>query len=51
VIAGLALGEIETAIAAYGGSAYRDALVYLVLILLLFVRPYGLFGQECEEKA
>jgi branched-chain amino acid transport system permease protein len=33
----------------YGG--YRDAFVFALLILILLVRPQGLFGQTEEERA
>ena len=32
-------------------SGYRDAFVFALLILILLVRPQGLFGQDEEERA
>lgn len=32
-------------------STYKDAIVFLVLILVLLVRPQGIFGERIAEKA
>ena len=32
-------------------TTYRDALIFLVLLIVLVVRPRGLFGQLIDEKA
>lgn len=42
---GLGLGVIESMSVEYISSSYRDAVAYFVLVLVLMVRPQGLFGQ------
>ncbi|MBM3505020.1 MAG: branched-chain amino acid ABC transporter permease [Alphaproteobacteria bacterium] len=43
---GLALGIAETMAIGLGGSHYRDLIAYLSMVLILLVRPHGLFGEE-----
>ncbi|GAJ26666.1 high-affinity branched-chain amino acid transport system permease protein LivH [Liquorilactobacillus sucicola DSM 21376 = JCM 15457] len=33
-----------------GLSAYKDAVVYVVLIVILLIRPMGIFGKNVKEK-
>jgi len=49
-LGGLALGLIETIVVAFGGSTYRDAVAFAVLILILLLRPEGLLGKRTTEK-
>jgi len=46
VIGGLLLGLIETLTAVYITSAYKDAITFGILIAVLLLRPYGLFGSK-----
>lgn len=46
----LLLGLSEQAIAASPWSAWRDALVFGILVLILLVRPTGLLGRGDKEK-
>ncbi len=41
---GLLLGVLETLGAYYLSSAFKDLIAYTLLILILLVRPHGLFG-------
>lgn len=50
VIGGLILGMIEVLTRAYLSSAYADAIVFLILIVVLLVQPNGLFGKLEKEK-
>ncbi|MBS8263953.1 branched-chain amino acid ABC transporter permease [Mesobacillus boroniphilus] len=43
---GLILGLAETFIVVYGNSGYRDAIAFVAIIVILLVRPQGLFGQK-----
>ena len=47
---GFLLGILETMVSGYGGSLYRDAVAYAVLILILLIKPTGLFGEKTGEK-
>lgn len=50
LVGGLFIGIAETMVSAYGGSMYRDAIVYAILILVLIIKPTGLFGKNEKEK-
>jgi branched-chain amino acid transport system permease protein len=50
IIGGLMIGLIETFGATYISGAYRDAFPFIVLILFLIFRPYGLFGEKVSQK-
>jgi branched-chain amino acid transport system permease protein len=49
-IGGLVLGLVETGVVGFGGSTYRDAVAFAVLILILLLRPEGLLGKRVTEK-
>lgn len=49
-LGGVLLGLIETLVVACGGSTYRDAVAFAVLILILLLRPAGLLGKSQTEK-
>jgi branched-chain amino acid transport system permease protein len=46
VLGGLLLGAMESFGAGFVSSAYKDAFAFLILLLVLFIRPAGLFGKE-----
>jgi branched-chain amino acid transport system permease protein len=50
MVGGLVLGLTEEYVAGYTSSQYRDAIAFTVLILVLLVRPEGLFGKGQVEK-
>jgi branched-chain amino acid transport system permease protein len=50
MLGGLLLGVIETLVAGYLSSTYRDAIAFVVLIVILLYRPAGLLGQAQPEK-
>lgn len=45
IVGGLGLGLLESLSAGYISSAYKDVVAFVVLLLVLFVRPTGLFGK------
>ena len=50
MVGGILIGIFESLVSGYGGSLYKDAVVYLILIIILVVRPTGLFGKNQKEK-
>lgn len=50
VIGGFILGMIEVMTRAYLSSSYADAIVFMVLIVVLIVKPTGIFGNLEKEK-
>ena len=50
MVGGLVLGVIEALGAAYLSIAWKDAIAFCVLILILIVRPTGLLGERVAEK-
>jgi len=44
ILGGITLGLLETLGAGYLSSAYKDVIAFLVLLLVLFIRPRGLLG-------
>jgi len=50
VIGSILLGIFEMMIAGYVSSSARDIFVYLLLIVILLVKPSGLLGRKREDK-
>ena len=50
MLGGILLGIIETFSKAYLSSQFSDAIVFLVLIIVLLVKPAGLLGKTVQEK-
>lgn len=50
MIGGVVLGIIENLSKAYISSQLSDAIVFAVLIIVLLVKPTGLFGKKISEK-
>ncbi|MGN0355415.1 MAG: branched-chain amino acid ABC transporter permease [Muricoprocola sp.] len=50
MIGGILLGVIEILGKAYISSQLADAIVFAVLIIVLLVKPTGLFGKQIQEK-
>lgn len=50
MVGGILLGVIESMGAAYLSFAWKDAIAFCVLILILIVRPTGLLGERVAEK-
>jgi len=50
MVGGLVLGLAEEYVAGYWLSSYRDAIAFAILIVVLLVRPEGLFGRTRAEK-
>jgi branched-chain amino acid transport system permease protein len=50
MVGGLVLGVVEALGAGYISIAWKDAIAFVVLILILIVRPSGLLGERVAEK-
>ena len=50
MVGGFVIGLLETIVSGYGNSLYRDAVSFGVLILILLIKPTGLFGKDTGEK-
>lgn len=50
VVGGFILGLGETALVAMGYSTFSDAFTFVLLIVMLFVRPTGIFGEKTVDK-
>ena len=50
MVGGFLLGIIEALTVGYISSAYKDVILFAVLILVLIFRPSGIFGEEVTEK-
>ena len=50
VVGGLLVGIAETAAAQYLGSNVRDPMAFVILIVILIIKPNGLFGKKGISK-
>lgn len=50
MIGGLLLGVIEALAAGYIAIAWKDAIAFTVLILILIIRPTGILGERTADK-
>lgn len=50
VAGGLLLGVAEAMTAGYVSSAYKDATPFVLILLILFFLPQGLFGSKAAER-
>jgi branched-chain amino acid transport system permease protein len=50
MLGGLILGIAEVMAVGYGQSTYRDAIAFIILVLILLVKPDGIMGKGPTEK-
>jgi branched-chain amino acid transport system permease protein len=50
VIGGLVMGIAEVMVVGYLSPTYRDAIAFVLLIVILLVRPAGILGKAAVEK-
>jgi len=50
MIAGLLLGILESFATGFISSGYRDAVAMVILLIILLIRPQGIFGKAVQEK-
>jgi branched-chain amino acid transport system permease protein len=50
IVAGMFIGWVETLVGAYLGAAWQNFMPYLVVLLVMIVKPNGLFGEQQIER-
>ncbi|HTZ16868.1 MAG TPA: branched-chain amino acid ABC transporter permease [Dissulfurispiraceae bacterium] len=50
MLGGILLGLMESMGAAYVSTEYKDAFAFVILIILLLIKPSGIFGRDLPEK-
>ena len=50
VLGGLAMGIAEVLVVGYLSPTYRDAIAFVLLIVILLVRPAGILGRPAADK-
>lgn len=50
VVGGLILGILESITAGLLSSAYKDAVSFIIILLILFFKPQGLLGHGASER-
>jgi branched-chain amino acid transport system permease protein len=50
MIGGLIIGMAEVMAVGYGQSTYRDAIAFVILVLILLLKPSGIMGRGITEK-
>jgi branched-chain amino acid transport system permease protein len=50
MLGGLILGIAEVMAVGYGESTYRDAIAFVILVLILLLKPTGIMGKGMIEK-
>ena len=51
IVGAIVLGILETLVSGYISSSLRDLFSFTLLIVLLLVKPSGLFGVDVQDKA
>lgn len=50
LVGGFAIGLIEALTAGYLSTQYKDAAAFVVILLVLMLRPQGLFGRRATDR-
>ena len=50
IIGGLFVGICESIAATFLGSEFRDSIAFIILIIVLIIRPNGFFGRKIVKK-
>ena len=50
MIGGIAIGLCECFVSAIGLSAWKDAVTFAILIIVLLFKPTGFLGRKVQEK-
>ena len=50
IVGGLVIGVVESISGFYLPEGFKDTAPYIVVLLMLMVRPNGLFGERLRKK-
>jgi branched-chain amino acid transport system permease protein len=50
MLGGILLGLLESLATTFFPAAYKDVVTFVILILVLIFRPWGLIGKKLPEK-
>ena len=50
ILGGVLLGLVETLIAGYVSSAWKDLIAYAILLIFLFAKPFGLLNERTIQS-
>lgn len=50
VVGGLLVGLLESTVAGYVSSAYKDAIPFILILFILFFMPNGLLGNKTTDR-
>ena len=50
MVGGIVIGLCECFVSAIGLSAWKDAVTFAILIIVLLVKPTGFLGRKVQEK-
>jgi branched-chain amino acid transport system permease protein len=50
MLGGIVLGLMESMGAAYVSTEYKDAFAFVILIVILLIKPSGIFGTDLPDK-
>jgi len=50
MVGGIAIGLCECFVSAIGLSAWKDAVTFAILIIVLLFKPTGFLGRKVQEK-
>ncbi|NPA05791.1 MAG: branched-chain amino acid ABC transporter permease [Chloroflexi bacterium] len=50
IVGGVIIGLLEAYVGGYIGGGLNQVISFVVLVLILMIRPYGLFGREIIER-
>jgi hypothetical protein len=51
IVGGLVIGMVESLSGFYLPEGFKDIAAYIVVLLMLMVKPNGLFGESCERRS
>jgi branched-chain amino acid transport system permease protein len=51
VLGGFIVAALQTFSVAVGGGSYRNTVIFVLLFIVLVVRPQGILGQARQDRA